>query len=230
MKSVFVKQLSKNEAAFTDYSFISIAQLVHKCGPMYVRGLWWRLWLKHSKGLMLVGNHVTIRNPQYISVGCDFVAEDYCEVQGLSKDGIVFGDHVTIGRYAMIRPSGYYGREIGIGLTVGNHSNIGPYCFIGCSGKIDIGNNVMMSPHVSIYAENHNFTQIDMPMKEQGVTRQHTIIEDDCWIASNSVILAGVHIGHGTIVAAGAVVAKDVPPFSIVGGVPAQVIGVRQSR
>ena len=66
-------------------------------------------------------------------------------------------------------------------------------------------------------------------MKEQGVTRQFVVIEDDCWIASHSVILAGVTVGRGSIVAAGSVVTTDVPPYSIVAGVPARVIRPRQA-
>ncbi len=206
---------------------LAVIQLAHKVGPMFLRGLWWKLWLKNAPGLVLIGKKVTIRNPQDISVGDKFVAEDYSEIQGLSKQGIVIGDHVTVGRFAMIRPSGYYGREIGIGLRVGNHSNIGAYCYIGCSGGIEIGENVLMSPNVNLYAENHNFARPDIPMKEQGVTWEPIMVEDDCWLASGSTVLAGVRIGRGAIVAAGAVVTKDVPPYAIVGGVPASVRGWR---
>jgi acetyltransferase-like isoleucine patch superfamily enzyme len=204
-------------------------QVGAKVSPMMLRGLWWRLWLKQARGPILIGKHVTIRNPQYVSVGRYFVAEDYSEIQGLSKQGIVFGDHITIGRFAMIRPSGYYGREIGEGLIVGNNSNIGAYCYIGCSGCIEIGNNVLMSPRVSVFAENHNFDLLNLPMKDQGVMRQPIVVEDDCWLASGSIILAGVRVGKGAIVAAGAVVAKDVPPRAIVGGVPAKIMGWRNS-
>jgi acetyltransferase-like isoleucine patch superfamily enzyme len=145
-------------------------------------------------------------------------------VNCLAKDGIKLGNRVTIGKYATIRPANLYGGDVGAGLVVGDHSNIGPYSYIGCSGLIQIGNNVMISPRVSIYAENHVIAGVDIPMKEQGVTQKGVVIEDDCWIAANSVILDGVRIGRGSVVAAGAVVSRDVPPFSIVAGVPARVI------
>ena len=206
---------------------LALLQLLHKSLPMYIRGLWWRLLLHSTTGTVLIGKQVTIRNPQYVSVGRNFVAEDYCEIQGIAETGIVFGDRVTIGRFAMIRPSGYYGREVGAGLKVGDRSNIGPFCYIGCSGHIRIGNDVMMSPGVSLFAENHNFMDTDLPMKAQGVTKQPIVIEDDCWLASNSTILAGVHIGRGAVIAAGAVVTQDVPDFAIVGGVPAKILGWR---
>jgi acetyltransferase-like isoleucine patch superfamily enzyme len=208
----------------TKYSFL---QLICKVGPMILRGLWWRPWFKQATGIALIGNHVTIHNPQYISMGGQLVAEDYCEIQGLSTEGIHFGNHVTVGRFAMIRPSGYYGREIGSGLSIGDYSNIGAYCYVGCSGKIEIGKNVLMSPYVSLFAENHNYQDINIPMREQGVTRSPIVVEDDCWLASKSTILAGVRIGRGSIVAAGAVVTKDVPPYTIVGGVPAKIIRQR---
>ena len=120
-----------------------------------------------------------------------------------------------------------YGGSIGAGLIVGDNSNIGPGAYIGCTGLITIGNNVMMSPGVSIYAENHNFSDSTLPMKEQGVTVSFVTIEDDCWIAANSVILAGVTVGKGSVVAAGSIVTKDVPPYSVVAGNPAQVIKSR---
>jgi acetyltransferase-like isoleucine patch superfamily enzyme len=195
----------------------------------FLRGLFYRIFFKSSKGLfLLVGKNTVIRQPQYLSVGKQFIAEDYCEINCLSKRGIVLGDRVSIGRYALIRPSNFYGGgEIGEGLKVGDNSNIGSYAYIGCSGYIEIGNNVMISPRVGIYSENHNFQHTDIPMKEQGVTREFVKIEDDCWIASNSIILAGVTVGKGSIVSAGSVVTKDVPPYSIVGGVPAKVIKQR---
>jgi acetyltransferase-like isoleucine patch superfamily enzyme len=196
---------------------------------MFMRGLWWRIWFKHTSGSIFIGKQVTIRNPQYISAGRILIAEDYCEIQGLSEKGITFGDYVTLGGFSMIRPSGYYGREIGEGLKVGNYSNIGAYCYIGCPGHVEIGENVLMGHRVSLIAENHNFDRLDVPIRQQGVIRQSIVIEDDCWLGSHSVILAGVRVGKGSIIAAGAVVTKNVPPYSIVGGVPARVIKKRRA-
>jgi acetyltransferase-like isoleucine patch superfamily enzyme len=113
-------------------------------------------------------------------------------------------------------------------MKVGNNSSIGPYSYIGCSGYIEIGDNVMISPRVSIYSENHNFSDPKMAVMDQGVTRSFVKIEDDCWIAANTIILAGVVVGKGAIVAAGSVVTKDVPPYSVVAGNPAKTVKVRK--
>ena len=85
----------------------------------------------------------------------------------------------------------------------------------------------MLAPRVSIYAENHVFDNPNITIKAQGVTKSAVVIEDDCWIAANVVILAGVTIGKGSVIAAGSVVNEDVPAFSVVAGVPARVIKSR---
>jgi acetyltransferase-like isoleucine patch superfamily enzyme len=213
-----------------DWDRLSTTGVLVRMAICWLRGLWVRWRLGSSKGLFLVGKRVTIRQAAFIHVGKNFIAQDNCEINGLSQKCLVFGDKVTIGSYAIIRPSNLYGGEAGVGLKVGNNSNIGPYSYIGCSGYIEIGDNVMMSPRVSIYSENHNFSDPEIPMNEQGVTRSFVKIEDDCWIAANSVILAGVTIGKGSVVAAGSIVTKDVPPFSIVAGNPAKVIKNRKDN
>ncbi|MCH7415767.1 acyltransferase [Belliella sp. R4-6] len=210
-----------------DWDSLSTLGVLIRMNIWLLRGMFIRWRLRSVKGLFLVGKGVTLRQPGYIDVGRNFIAQDHCEINGLSQKGLIFGDKVTVGSYAIIRPTNLYGGEAGVGLKVGNNSSIGPYSYIGCSGYIEIGDNVMMSPRVSIYSENHNFGDVALPMIDQGVTRSFVKIEDDCWIAANSIILAGVTVGKGSIVAAGSVVTKDVPPFSIVGGNPAKIIKSR---
>lgn len=197
--------------------------------PFFLRGLWEKLFMGESSGWVLVGKQVSIRYAAYLQAGKELIIEDYAEINARSSQKIILGNRVTIGKYAIIRPGNLYGGEPGEGLVVGDHSNIGPYCYIGCSGHISIGNNVMISPRVSIYAENHIFDQIDTTIKSQGVKKEKVVIEDDCWIASNSILLAGVTIGKGSVVAAGSVVTQDVPPYSVVAGVPARVIKNRRT-
>ena len=194
----------------------------------YLRGSLKRLFIGSVKGRLFVGKNVRILYPKNLSVGADTIIEDGVEINCLATDGIKLGNRVTIGKNAIIRPSNIYGGPIGDGLEIGNNSNIGPFNYIGCSGKITIGNNVMLGPRVSIYAENHVFDNTELTIKEQGVKKQFVIIEDDCWIASNVVILSGVTIGQGSVIAAGAVVTASIEPYSIVGGVPAKLIKKRR--
>ncbi len=191
------------------------------------RGLVWKFRFAQARGYMLCDRHVRIYHPRHIRAGRALNLEEGCEIVGLSLRGVVFGDRCTVGRFASIRPSNVLLGPPGEGLKMGDNSNIGPYSFIGCSGFIEIGNRVMMGPRVNLLAENHNFGRTDIPIKAQGVTRSCIVIGDDCWLGASCSILAGVTIGQGSIVAAGAVVTRDVPPFSIVGGVPARIIKTR---
>ncbi len=193
----------------------------------FLRGLMYRLCIGSVKGSLFIGRNVAIRYPKNLHLGNQVIIEDGAEINCLASNGMHLGDRVSIGKYAIVRPSNIYGGPIGEGLVMGNNSNIGPYNYIGCSGKITIGDNVMLAPRVSIYAENHVFDNPNITIKAQGVSKMDVVIEDDCWIAANAVILAGVTIGKGSVVAAGSVVNEDVPAFSVVAGVPARVIKSR---
>lgn len=156
------------------------------------------------------------RYGKHIRCGKNVKFEDFAEIHGLCSNGLNFGDYVTISRGVMIRPSSYYGGDYGIGLTIGEHSSIGPYGYVGCSGRIVIGKNVMFGPKCSLFAENHVFSNTDNSIKSQGVQQKGITIEDDCWIGSNVIILDGVTIGKGSVIGAGTLVSKDVPAGSVV--------------
>ena len=79
-----------------------------------------------------------------------------------------------------------------------------------------------MGPFVSIHAENHRFSKKNVPIRLQGETRKGVVIGENCWIGAKTTILDGVHIGNGAVIAAGAVVTRDVPEFGVYGGVPAR--------
>ena len=82
-----------------------------------------------------------------------------------------------------------------------------------------------MGTDVTIITRNHRFDRTDIPMMEQGFEEERPVyIGNDVWIGDRALILPGVHIGDGSIIAAGAVVTKDVPPYSIAAGVPARKI------
>lgn len=185
-------------------------------GWKVMRGFWTRLFLKRARGLLLVGHHVQISHGSHIQCGKSVKFEDYSEIHGLCRDGLIFGDYVTIGRGVMIRPSSYYGNDLGAGLVIGDHSSIGPHAYVGCSGKIVIGNNVMFGPKCSLFAENHSFNNTNTTIKSQGVHQKGIVVEDDCWIGSNCIILDGVTIGKGSVIGAGTLITKDVPAGSVI--------------
>ena len=92
-----------------------------------------------------------------------------------------------------------------------------------------IGDHVMIAPNTVILTSTHNFSRTDIPMIHQGATKEiFSTIEDDVWIGRNVVIMPGIRIGKGSIIAAGAIVTKDVEEYSIIGGVPAKLIRKRK--
>ena len=91
-----------------------------------------------------------------------------------------------------------------------------------------MGKNVMMGPDCIIYTQNHRFDDLEKPMIEQGFQKEKpVVIGDDVWIGVRVTILPGVRIGSHTVIAAGAVVTKDIPDYAIAGGVPAKVLKYR---
>lgn len=115
-------------------------------------------------------------------------------------------------------------------LEIGSNTYIGEYNNIrAAGGKIVIGDNCLISQHVSIVASNHQIKK-DKLICEQGwdENRRDVTIEDDVWVGTNTVILPGIIVHKGAVVAAGAIVTKDVPEYAIVAGNPAKIIKYRQ--
>jgi acetyltransferase-like isoleucine patch superfamily enzyme len=193
----------------------------------FLRGLILKLYLKESKGIVFVGKHSKIRYKSKIMCGKTITIGDNVEINALSLKGIALGNNVSIHSNTIIECTGVI-RNLGVGLTIGNNVGIAQNCFIQVRGEVTIGNNVIFGPGVSIFSENHIFSNPDIPIVEQGEERKGVIIEDNVWIASGATILDGVRIGNNSIVAAGSVVNKDVPPYTIVGGVPAKIIKSRK--
>ena len=115
--------------------------------------------------------------------------------------------------------------DVSMFIKIGNYSELGTNCII--QSNTEIGNNVIMGPDVKIYTKNHKYDSLDMPMQYQGHTSEKTVIGNDVWLGANVVITPGVTIGNHSVVAAGAIVTKNVPDYAVVGGVPAKVLKYR---
>lgn len=107
-------------------------------------------------------------------------------------------------------------------VVIGDYTRVGLHNTI--IGPVKIGNHVNLAQGITVTALNHTFTNPEKRIDEQGVSTTPVAIGDDIWIGANAVILPGVTIGEHSVVAAGAVVTKDVPPHSLVAGVPARII------
>lgn len=127
----------------------------------------------------------------------------------------------SLGDYSVVESFACINNAVG-DVMIGDYTRIGLHNTI--IGPVTIGNHVNLAQGITVTALNHNFDDPQKRIDEQGVSTKPVVIEDDIWIGANAVILPGVTIGHHTVVAAGAVVTKDVPPHSLVAGVPAKII------
>lgn len=176
----------------------------------------------------------TVRGGQNIFIGSYSTISEYAILNcsdnpfGASLTAmIVPKGEIRIGERASIRPYAClftYGGKI----QIGSNFSLNPFSIIYGYGGVVIGNDVRIAAHCVLVSSNHNFDNLEIPIREQGSRAEGIIIENNVWVGAGVKILDGVHVGEGSIIASGAVVTKDVPPLSIVGGVPARLIKHRK--
>ncbi|MDH4481149.1 MAG: DapH/DapD/GlmU-related protein [Rhodoferax sp.] len=202
---------------------LSLVGLASRRLTWLIRG---RLAFPLRRSAIYLGDGSVLRNRAQMSFEPGVTIGRGCVVDALSANGLRIGRNVNIGPYTTIQASGVLSR-LGTGCSIGANSGIGGYSFIGCGGGVAIGSNVIMGQYVSFHSENHVIDRTDVPIRVQGVVRKGIVIEDDCWVGAKATFLDGCHVGKGCVVAAGAVVRGNIPPYSIIGGVPAKVIRSR---
>jgi acetyltransferase-like isoleucine patch superfamily enzyme len=161
-----------------------------------------------------------------LEVGKNFSIAKNCYIDALSKNGIVLGANVSIGKYTTIECTGSL-KNVGTGLMIGNNVGLGTHGFWGCAGGISVGNDCIFGNFVSLHSENHNYVDINIPIRLQGVNRKGIIIGNNCWIGAKVTILDGSIIGDGCVIAAGTVVRGTFPNNCIIGGVPSKILKYR---
>lgn len=137
----------------------------------------------------------------------------YCLLRTLAR---TCGENVLVGPYVEIRNWG--------DLSLGSNVSIHRGCYIDALGGVRIGDDVSIAHGSSILSFEHGWTVESLPIRENPLSLAPVVVEEDVWIGCGCRLLAGVHIHSRSIIAAGAVVTKDVPPRSIAGGVPARVL------
>jgi len=117
-------------------------------------------------------------------------------------------------------------------IKIGNNVTFNVNCMVNVDiiGEILIGDDCMIGPNTVLRSANHEFSDPGIPIRQQGHRNGFIVIGQGVWIGANCVILPDVHIGKGAVIAAGAVVTKDVLDFEIVAGVPAKKIGIRTKK
>lgn len=185
---------------------------------MAVRAAAYRLILK-MEGLAAIERGVRLRFASHITLGHGAYLDQGVYLHAC-PDGISVGRNSLVMHGSVLHVYNFRGLPHA-GIWIGEHSLIGEYNVIRGQGGVTIGNRVYTSPMVQLVAVNHVFDDPSRPFVEQGITAKGITIEDDVWIGSGAIITDGTTVGRGSVVAAGSVVTRNVPPHTVVGGVPA---------
>jgi acetyltransferase-like isoleucine patch superfamily enzyme len=167
----------------------------------------------------LSSNIPNMHSTAIIRKGCYLVGGKYMKI----------GKGTMIERYSVLTCwDKYNGTPHQPSLEIGSNCSLGEYLHITCIGSISIGNGVLMGRRITITDNSHGNTSFsDLKIKPTDrplIAKGKIVIEDNVWIGDKATILSGVHISRGAIIAANAVVSKDVPAYSVVGGIPAKIL------
>lgn len=170
-------------------------------------------WLSHGTG--------KINRKDFLEIGKDVTIENGVLV--FHPEKIKIGSNVYIGHNTILHG---YPKNL---MEIGENVWIGQACYFHSAGGITIGKNVGIGPNVKIFTSLHDLENTGRPIIQNDLILRKVVIEDDSDIGVGAIILPGVTIGRGAQVGAGSVVTKDVKPFSVVAGVPAELIRLRKN-
>lgn len=166
------------------------------------------------------GEGLILHEPKNISLGDDVTVNHHTQLYA-ENSSITVGNKTYINQQALI--FALNGKvSVGENTYINHHSEL-----IAKKSKISIGNNVLIGMYSIITTTSHDTSPKAIPIRKQEETYKDVTIEDDVWLGARVIVLQGVRIGKGAVVAAGAVVTKDVEPNTVVGGVPAKLIKKR---
>jgi acetyltransferase-like isoleucine patch superfamily enzyme len=208
-----------------------------------IRGQWYTWWNKRRFGKVGKGfrapGRISVVNGKRVTIGDHVFMGENCQIYSYPEGNIEIGNYSSIDRNVEIRGGKLTIIQDNVRIVKGATLKSTPFSTMvignrtlisaGCTfdGDMRIGEDVIFGPNVFINEIDHGFARRDIPMNQQTGASGTIIIEDDCWIGYNAVLLKGVHIEKGSIIGAGAIVNKSVPPYSINAGVPAKTIKFR---
>ncbi len=197
-----------------------------KYGMMMLRGKMVAFLHRSISDDIFVGKHVVFREVRKISIGSKTKIHDSVVIDALSTDGVKIGKNVVIGQRTEIECTGSL-ESIGKGVVIGDRTTFGRDCLFGAAGGIEIGKDVVAGQQIRFHSENHNYGDLGVLIREQGVSHKGIKIGNNCWIGAGAVFLDGAELGDGCVVAANAVVTKKFPNNSVIAGIPAKIIKTR---
>lgn len=226
LKAILEKYIRKNKNKFFEFDKsitlpILTSFLLHKTFSL-LRSF---KFFGHSKRgkFLFFGKNVQLFNKRNMHFGNNVIIGDFVKLSALGKGRLEIGDNVNIGSFSQIIISTSL-NNIGRNINIGNNVGIGEFAYIGGGGGSIIGANSIIGQYFSVHPENHNFSDTEILIRNQGVSRKGIKIGENCWIGAKVTVLDGVIIGNDCVIAAGSVVTKSFTKNSVIGGVPAKLI------
>jgi acetyltransferase-like isoleucine patch superfamily enzyme len=217
--------ISRQASSFIRYCyeqlFIMLLGWIPTIIGIAIRSVLYKLILKMD-GFAAIESNVRLRFADHIKLGHGSYLDQNTYLHAC-PNGIEIGERSIVMHGAVLHVYNFRGMP-NSGIKIGRDSLVGEYSIIRGQGGVQIGDRVYTSPFTQIISVNHVFDDPNRPFVEQGITAEGIVIEDDVWLGAGSVITDGVRVGKGAVVAAGAVVTQDVPPHTVVGGVPAKIL------
>jgi acetyltransferase-like isoleucine patch superfamily enzyme len=215
------RQASSLKKYIVEQTILSLFGWIPTVIGIGLRALVYRLILR-MEGVAAIESGVRIRFADNVALGRNVYIDQGVYLHACPK-GIRIGDNSFVMHGSVLHV--YNFRDLPHAfIHIGANSLIGELNVLRGQGGITIGDRVYTAPMVQMLAVNHVFDDPTRPMVEQGITAEGIVVEDDVWIGAGAIITDGVRICKGAVVAAGAVVTQDVPPYTVVGGVPAKAL------
>ncbi|HNQ93252.1 MAG TPA: acyltransferase [Anaerolineales bacterium] len=215
------RQASSIFRYFYEQFFLVLLGWIPTIVGIAIRSVLYKLILRMD-GFAAIENNVRLRFADHIKLGNGSYL-DHGAYLHACPNGIEIGERSIVMHGAILHVYNFRGMP-NSGIKIGRDSLVGEYSIIRGQGGVTIGDRVYTSPFTQIISVNHIFDDPNRPFVEQGITAEGIVIEDDVWLGAGSIVTDGVRVGKGAVVAAGAVVTQDVPPHTVVGGVPAKVL------
>lgn len=156
-------------------------------------------------------------SPGYVKIGKGTLIAPSTNVDVDNQGSFIISDRCRLHNYGKIA-------ALGGNISIGSGTTIGDYATFLSGGLISIGNNVMFADNIKIVAFQHNYEDITKPISAQSTIPKKVNVGNNCWIGINVTIIGDVDIGEHCVIAAGSVVTKSIPAYSVAAGVPAKVV------
>lgn len=185
--------------------------------------------LLYRKMLARMGKSVYIQHGVEIIGGRNIEIGDNVAILKNSIIKAQDNSQICIGDYVQLKPEVEIEAVENAKIKIGARTVINKHVWIHSGSSVEIGQDCLIAPYVGILATNWNYADCSKPINTQGSSSKGIVIGDDCWLGHRVSVVDGVKIGQGSVIGAGAVVTKDIPPYSIAVGVPAKVVASRKS-